>query len=173
MTVRADQAMITSHQGEATESASLAHLVLQLCTSLQLLTVVAHRGGPEMTPRQRVTLQLLVASGPARVSDLAQQIGVSNPTMTGILDRLEARGLIVRERDLRDRRVTIVRATASGAALITREAAPFPNLRRALDRLDEPERVEVARSLQLLIGAISTELPGRASTVKEADDRVR
>lgn len=172
MTVRADQAMITGHQGEVAESASLAHLVLQLCTSLQLLTVVAHRGGPELPPRQRVTLQLLVASGPARVSDLAQQIGVSNPTMTGILDRLEARGLIVRERDQRDRRVTIVRATASGAALITREAAPFPHLRRALERLGESERAEVARSLQLLIGAISTELPSRPA-VQGEEERMR
>lgn len=172
MTVRADQAMITGHQGEAAESASLAHLVLQLCASLQLLTVVAHRGGPELPPRQRVTLQLLVASGPARVSDLAQQIGVSNPTMTGILDRLEARGLIIRERDQRDRRVTIVRATASGAALITREAAPLPHLRRALERLAEQERAEVARSLQLLIGAISTELPSRPA-VQGEEERMR
>ncbi len=161
ITTGVDQAMLAEHPGETAGSADLVQDVVTLCTSLQLLAAITHRGVEELPPRQRVTLQLLVAGGPMRVSDLARQIGVSNPTMTGILDRLEARGLLVRERDQRDRRVTVVRATPAGEELITRETTPLSHLSRALERLSEAERADVARGLRLLVGALSTQLVGR------------
>ncbi len=153
--------MLAEYPGEPAGSADLVQDVFTLCISLQLLAAITHQGGEELPPRQHVTLQLLVAAGPMRVSDLARQIGVSNPTMTGILDRLEARGMLVRERDQRDRRVTVVRATAGGKELITRQMTLLPHLSRALERLSEAERADVARGLRLLVGALSTQLVGR------------
>jgi DNA-binding MarR family transcriptional regulator len=78
--------------------------------------------------------------------------------MTGILDRLEGRHLLARDPDQRDRRVTVVRATSAGVQLIARETVPVQALSRALRRLGTAERAEVERGLQLLLGALSTEL---------------
>jgi DNA-binding MarR family transcriptional regulator len=54
------------------------------------------------------TLDYLSQHGAKTPSGLAQGIGVHPATMTGILDRLERGGWIVRERDTTDRRAVLV-----------------------------------------------------------------
>ncbi|MFH1982409.1 MAG: MarR family transcriptional regulator [Pseudomonadota bacterium] len=55
-------------------------------------------------------------------SDLARAVSLSQATVTGILERLENRGLITRKRSESDRRRIHVRATDPGRALL--DAAP-------------------------------------------------
>jgi DNA-binding MarR family transcriptional regulator len=55
-------------------------------------------------------LDILDAHGPLSPSALARRAGLHPATMTGILDRLERGGWIVRERDPADRRAVLVRA---------------------------------------------------------------
>jgi|SRR5947209_787669 len=55
-------------------------------------------------------LDILDAQGPLSPSALARRAGLHPATMTGILDRLERGGWIVRERDANDRRAVLVRA---------------------------------------------------------------
>jgi DNA-binding MarR family transcriptional regulator len=54
-------------------------------------------------------MDVLDTSGPLSPSALARRAGVHPATMTGILDRLERGGWIVRERDPADRRAVVVR----------------------------------------------------------------
>src|SRR5438034_8405731 len=54
-------------------------------------------------------LDILDTAGPLSPSALARRAGVHPATMTGILDRLERGGWIVRERDPADRRAVVVR----------------------------------------------------------------
>jgi len=54
-------------------------------------------------------LDILDTSGPLSPSMLARRAGLHPATMTGILDRLERGGWIVRERDPSDRRAVVVR----------------------------------------------------------------
>lgn len=49
--------------------------------------------------------------------ELAGRVQIEGPTLTRHLDRMEAEGLIRRERDASDRRVVRVEATASGRRL--------------------------------------------------------
>jgi DNA-binding MarR family transcriptional regulator len=52
--------------------------------------------------------------GPQRVTDLAALELVAQPTMTALVGRLEARGLVERRRDGADRRVVTVALTPAG-----------------------------------------------------------
>ena len=55
-------------------------------------------------------LDILDSHGPLSPTALARRAGVHPATMTGILDRLEKGGWVLRERDPADRRAVLVRA---------------------------------------------------------------
>jgi DNA-binding MarR family transcriptional regulator len=61
-------------------------------------------------------LALLDDEGPVRISALAAANGVSQPSMTELIGRLEREGLVTRYSDLEDGRATLVDITASGRA---------------------------------------------------------
>ena len=65
-------------------------------------------------------LRLLLAEGPLRVGDLARRRLASLSTASARLDRLEKRGLVVRERVPGDRRAVVARLTAGGEDAATR-----------------------------------------------------
>jgi DNA-binding MarR family transcriptional regulator len=52
--------------------------------------------------------------GPVRLGDLAAAEGVSSPTLTKLVDSLEAEGLVARSADATDRRATRVALTPAG-----------------------------------------------------------
>jgi DNA-binding MarR family transcriptional regulator len=62
-------------------------------------------------------LTVLEADGPIPMSHLADTLDVSDASATGIVSRMEERGLVERTHDEADRRVVNVRATAAGVAI--------------------------------------------------------
>lgn len=70
-------------------------------------------------------LDILDAHGPLSPSELARRAGLHPATMTGILDRLERGGWIVRERDPADRRAVRVRAVHERFAELLRFYSGF------------------------------------------------
>ncbi len=60
------------------------------------------------------TLRVLARLGRSTPTDLAEALHLSPQTMAGILQRLEQRGLVERERDTADRRSFLVRMTQTG-----------------------------------------------------------
>lgn len=67
-------------------------------------------------------------------TQLVERTGSSPSAMTSRIDRLEARGLVQRTPDPRDRRATVVRLTSEGSDLVW----------RALDAVEEAQHVLVA-----------------------------
>jgi DNA-binding MarR family transcriptional regulator len=63
-------------------------------------------------------LTLLEASGPMPMGRLAEQLDISVASMTGVIDRMEARGIVERRRDSDDRRVILVYPAKGGRKLI-------------------------------------------------------
>jgi DNA-binding MarR family transcriptional regulator len=59
-------------------------------------------------------LWILQEHGPLPVSRLADWLGIGVPNATGLLDRMEQRGLVERARDAGDRRVVLARQTDLG-----------------------------------------------------------
>jgi DNA-binding MarR family transcriptional regulator len=82
----------------------------------------------DLSPMQAFALRLLEPGTPLPMSDLAEALHCDASNVTGIVDRLEGRGLIARQGADHDRRVKMLVVTEAGAAL--RE--------RLLDRIAEP-----------------------------------
>lgn len=85
-----------------------------------------------LTGPQLVCLRA-IAAGPLCASALARDVSLSKATVTGILDRLEARGFIRRSRSTDDRRRILVDLTPAGRELLDR--APTPLQQRFAGRL--------------------------------------
>ena len=112
----------------------------------------------QITGPQLMALITVAEGGPISAAGIAKQIYVSPSTLVGIMDRLEAKGLILRRRGLRDRRVVHVTATEAGRALVAE--APYPlqySLRRALERLSMRQQKQTATSLERLVRLLGAE----------------
>lgn len=105
-----------------------------------------------ITTPQLVALLWIVETGSSTASDIAKQIHLSNSTVVGILDRLEAKALVKRERSTHDRRLVHVCATDAGRALAERAPSPLQDVfAGALHRLPDEEQNTIATSLEHIV----------------------
>ena len=65
-----------------------------------------------LTGPQGMMMGILSHDGEMKISDLSEKIGLSNSTVSGIVDRLEKQGLVERTRSNEDRRVVYVNISA-------------------------------------------------------------
>jgi DNA-binding MarR family transcriptional regulator len=96
---------------------------------------LAGAGVPELTLVQWRALVLVGRGEGLRVGEIAARTATSPPSMSRIVRRLERRGLVRTDQDVRDRRATLVSLTPEGqrvrgAVIATRHEL----LREALDR---------------------------------------
>jgi DNA-binding MarR family transcriptional regulator len=62
-----------------------------------------------LTMPQSMVVGILSKFGKMKISELSSRMGLSNSTISGIIDRLEKQNIVVRERSIEDRRVVYVR----------------------------------------------------------------
>jgi DNA-binding MarR family transcriptional regulator len=99
-------------------------------------------------------LALLQAEGPLTMSRLAERMGVSLPNATGIIGRMEERGLVERQHDEQDRRVVHALLTEKGLeAMEEADQARRQRLGRIIDALTPAQRRRCLQSLRELRGA--------------------
>jgi DNA-binding MarR family transcriptional regulator len=77
-----------------------------------------------LTSPQLLLLQTIEQMGKVGVGELAQEISLSQATVTSILDRLEDRGFVLREKSESDKRKVLTALTAKGVDAI--KDAPVP-----------------------------------------------
>ncbi|SHF22559.1 transcriptional regulator, MarR family [Caldanaerobius fijiensis DSM 17918] len=65
----------------------------------------------DITGPQGILMGILTHYGEMKISDISKKLGLSNSTVSGIIDRLEKHGLVERIRSTEDRRVVYVRVT--------------------------------------------------------------
>ncbi len=75
-------------------------------------------------------------------TEAAQRMISHDPDITRLLDRLEARNLIVRMRSSADRRVVVARITADGLALLAELDQPLLDLHSVQMQCLKPEQLE-------------------------------
>ncbi|MFI6204902.1 MarR family winged helix-turn-helix transcriptional regulator [Streptomyces sp. NPDC051041] len=95
----------------------------------------------------------LLSLEPLPMRKLARRLKCEPSNVTGLVDRLEARGLVERRPDPADRRVKLAAATQEGrrVARSLRESLRFA--REPLAGLSEGERVALRDALRRMVGA--------------------
>ncbi len=85
-----------------------------------------------LSPAQYNVLRILRGAGPDGLScrEISERMVSRDPDMTRLLDRMEKRGLVTRERQKRDRRVVTTRVTPHGLEILERLDQPVRNLHR-------------------------------------------
>jgi DNA-binding MarR family transcriptional regulator len=104
-----------------------------------------------LSPAQCHLLHLIEPDRPLPMKRLAQALACDASNVTGLVDRLESRGLVRRQPSAEDRRVKVLVLTSSGtrvrSVLIERLTSAPP----ALDRLSPAERRALVRILARLL----------------------
>jgi DNA-binding MarR family transcriptional regulator len=101
-------------------------------------------------------LALLGRHGEMSMSRLADFLGVGLSTVTGLVDRMEERGLVERFRDLEDRRLVFVRPTARGREVLDElDLLRDDLMARVLAELTPEQRDRLARAIDDLRQAVA------------------
>jgi len=132
-------------------------LVKQIIFQIRRLTQAKELYTKELNKKYHVSasqlnsLLALYEQGSLPPSQIATHIMVKSSTVTGIIDRLEQKGLVTRSRTSPDRRVITVELTESGRTLA--ENAPPPIQKKfleGLERLPQSEMEKIVLGLNML-----------------------
>jgi DNA-binding MarR family transcriptional regulator len=86
---------------------------------------------------------------------VAELLGSGLPTATGLVSRMEERGLVRRDHDTRDRRVVLVRLTDAGAAEVRElHEARQRRIIAAIAQLSTSEQERLLASIRSLRSAL-------------------
>ena len=95
----------------------------------------------EVSERELALLRTLVEEGPMITKALGGRFGVPVSTMTGLVDRMEKKGLVRRVRGRRDRRAIELEASPAGALALKEHARGLEAVARGiLDALPERDQ---------------------------------
>ena len=110
-----------------------------------------------LTGPQSLVLRMLIKKGSLSSADLSRQMYVTPSNITGIIDRLEKKGLVERIRKPGDRRVALITLTQSGQAL--GEDIPDPIEKKFVNQLAdlETEHLQIlAMAMNQILNLIDT-----------------
>ncbi len=125
-------------------AAPLADQVWALLVQLSFDRVHGHFGATaaelELAPTQAMALHELEVERPTSMRELAARLKCDPSNVTGLIDRLEARGLVERQPVPGDRRVKYLALTREGEQLRKRLAARLYAAPHCVTRLAEPDQ---------------------------------
>lgn len=151
---------MTHYQGPQHIVESLDSFI-KLMRAAESVAAKVHQHLPvhNLTISQFGVLEALYHLGPMCQRQLAQKILKSSGNMTMVIDNLEKRNLVVRIRDVQDRRYFTIQLTPEGERLI---AEIFPDqaqkIAEAFAILDHNEKLELARLCKKLKPQKQTDL---------------
>jgi DNA-binding MarR family transcriptional regulator len=123
-----------------------------------------------LTLSQLKILMLLSRSGGMSGSELAESIGVGLAALSGMVDRLVANDLVIRQEDPHDRRVRRISLSKPGAELIgSIITAGTEKQSRLLSRLSAEELLLVAQAMQVLVRVAADEMGAEVTAQAAAE----
>ena len=105
-----------------------------------------------ITGPQLWVLKALYEKSSLSLGELSKRMYLNPSTITGVVDRLERRNYVLRDRSAKDRRVVKVRLTPKGERLVRRAPKPVQGrLIYGLRRLKEDELLLIQKSFEKLV----------------------
>lgn len=138
--------------------------LLRRANKLSMAHAEAAFEGSEITFTQWIVLALTFSGTAATCAELSRNIGHNSGAMTRVVDQLEERGLLARQPDAGDRRVTRLAITEAGRATVTDLALRVIGLWNEI--LEDFDRDEIVRLIATL-----TKLVARLEAVEEQAGR--
>lgn len=132
-------------------------LIRKLMQGSELFTKQLNREY-QITAAQLNCLLALYENGPLPPSQIAKFMMVKSSTVTGVIDRLELKGLVTRIRNSPDRRIITIELTESGRKLA--ENAPPPIQQKIIDgmkRLSDLEKEQIVLALTKLTNMLDVQ----------------
>ena len=118
----------------------------------------------EVSDRELALLRTLVAEGPMITKALGGRFGVPVSTMTGLIDRMEKKGLVRRVPHRRDRRSIELEATPAGTLALREHARGLEAVARgilqALPERDQETFIRLLRRVGTRLDATALEKAG-------------
>lgn len=142
---------------DALDQSAMQHLIgyrLTLAEVASRRVFQRHIGVPlELRPVEFTILMLLLSNGRATPKQLAATLGVSPPNVTVLVDRLEERALLRRQRSDTDGRAQHLLLTDKGTTLARRAQQVSQGMEAGLlAALSAAERAMLAELLHKLVG---------------------
>jgi DNA-binding MarR family transcriptional regulator len=136
---------------------------------LDLLSLVIRElsGSRDLSLTAVATLGSLDRQGAQRITTLATAQGVSQPSMTQLVQRLEQRGLVVRGSDPADGRVALVKLTDHGRAILAlRRRQNAEQIAGLLSDLSDAQATALGDALAAVLPALRArhESPARSES---------
>ena len=129
-------------------------------------------GKLEVSQKELALLQALASAGPMISKELGGRFGVPVSTMTGLVDRMEKKGLIRRVPGRRDRRSIELEATPAGALALKEHARDIEAIARGmLDALAERDQEQLIQILRRVRAGILAATAPATPKVAVAGDR--
>jgi len=105
----------------------------------------------ELSPVQCHVLHLIEPDQPVPMGRLAAILGCDASNVTGLVDRLEVRGLVQRQPSAEDRRVKVIQLTPTGSRLRGQLLRRMTTGSCRLSRLSAADRRSLVRILEVLV----------------------
>jgi DNA-binding MarR family transcriptional regulator len=106
----------------------------------------------KITLGQLLCLRVLLRGNPLQINEISKRTFLASSTVTGIIDRLEAKGLVSRLRDYPDRRVCCVKLLPPGLRVAQSRSAPIQALiAKSIEKLSPQEVQTVLSGLERLL----------------------
>jgi MarR family transcriptional regulator, organic hydroperoxide resistance regulator len=140
--------------------ASMKSTKSQACEAWQLLLKLffnqraglpAMASNFELSPAQCHVLHLIEPDQPIPMGKLAEALACDASNVTGLVDRLESRGLVRRKPSAGDRRVKVLELTAAGARLRSTVLEQMTKPPESLSRLSAGEQRALVKILRRLL----------------------
>ena len=149
----------TSQQYDLRILRALRRITRSIALHSRQLAAVSHITAPQL-----MCLRTVIANGPMTATAISREMHVSPSTVVGILDRLEDKGLIRRERGTEDRRIVFGTATEAGREVATQAPSPLQkHLADALNALPELEQATITLALERIVDLMEEEPDAEAA----------
>ncbi len=112
----------------------------------------------DITTPQLITILAIADNGPITIAAISKKVYIGQSTLVGIIDRLESKKLVLRQRSSKDRRQIHISITDLGKEFVEKTPSPLQEkLANALSKLTDNEQSNIANSLEKIIDLMEAE----------------